>query len=185
MAQRRHGDPDVPPLAHSAPNAPPQTPGTPLLEAARAASRSRWRRMTRIARAGHLNCCANTRVGWASTGASRPRIKRITIIGPKVFSRETTGSCEYSATAISCQGQREALVLPRSSPSSSEHSSTQMPIRRHWAERATSARQMCHSLGKARAPSSQRPRTGQLGLRIDRPSTRRRLTRRRVVRFAS
>lgn len=108
-----------------------------------------------------------------------------------VVSRETTIRCEYSVTAIGCQGsafrgsKAARLVLPRSSLSSRNHSSTEMPIWRHWAENVSSAHQTWHSLGKARAPSSQRPRTGQLGLRIDRPSTRRRLTRRRVVRFAS
>ena len=159
--------------------------GTPLLEAARAASRSHWRRMTRSARAGHQGywparagrtlACVNIRVGRESSG---------TLV------LKTARCAEYSVTAIGCQGsalqgsKAARLVLPRSSLSSSDHSSTEMTIWRHWAENASSARQTLHSLGKARAPSSQRPRTGQLGQRISRPSTRRRLARRRV-RFAS
>ena len=178
VAQRRHRA-----QTHSAPDAPPQTPGTPLLEAARAASRSHWRRMTRSdpvghqgywpARAGRTLACVNIRVGREPSG---------TLV------LKTARCGEYSVTAIGCQVGRhigsKASVLPRSSLSSSDHSLTETMIGHHRAENASSARQTWHSLGKARAPSSQRPRTGQLGQRISRPSTRRRLTRRRV-RFAS
>ena len=154
--------------------------GTPLLEAARAASRSHWRRMTRSDPAEHQ--------GYWPARAGRT-LARVNIhVGTLVLKTARCG--EYSVTAIGCQGsalqgsKTATLVLPRSFLSSSDHSLTEMPIGHHRAENASSVRQTWHSLSKARAPSSQRPRTGQLGQRISRPSTRHRLTRRRV-RFAS
>ena len=183
MAQRRHSAPAVHvrsplTLAHTL------SSGTPLLEAARAASRSRWRRMMRSDPAGHQ--------GYWPARAGRTLACVTICVGGRASSGTLmlkTARCgEYSVTAIGCQESAlkgsETSALPRSSLSSSDHSSTEMPTGRHRAEDATSARQTWHSLSKSRAPSSQRPRTGQLGLRIGRPSTRRRLTRRRV-RFAS
>ena len=154
--------------------------GTPLLEAARAASRSHWRRMTRSDPAGHQ--------GYWPARAGRTLACLNIHVGTLVLKTARCG--EYSVTAIGCQGsalqgsKTATLVLPRSFLSSSDHSLTEMPIGHHRAENASSVRQTWHSLSKARAPSSQRPRTGQLGQRISRPSTRHRLTRRRV-RFAS
>ena len=154
--------------------------GTPLLEAARAASRSHWRRMTRSDPAEHQ--------GYWPARAGRT-LARVNIhVGTQVLKTARCG--EYSVTAIGCQGsalqgsKAATQVLPRSFLSSSDHSLTEMPIGHHRASNASSVRQTWHSLFKARAPPSQRPRTGQLGQRISRPSTRHRLTRRRV-RFAS
>ena len=155
--------------------------GTPLLEAARAASRSHWRRMTRSDPAEHQGY-------WPARAGHWPVRTFTSALSSQVLKTARCG--EYSVTAIGCQGsalqgsKAATQVLPRSFLSSSDHSLTEMPIGHHRAENASSVRQTWHSLSKARAPSSQRPRTGQLGQRISRPSTRRRLTRRRV-RFAS